>query len=93
MSKVKERKNLRAAKDVTYKSIPIKLSADFSTETFGLTYPNIERKITVNQEFGIRQSCPSKNGGDKNSQKTKPALKELWKGVIWVGIKERQLKS
>lgn len=74
MSKVKERKNLRAAKDVTYKSIPIKLSADFSTETFGLTYPNIERKITVNQEFGIRQSCPSKNGGDKNSQKKKSLL-------------------
>jgi hypothetical protein len=58
-------KTVREKKQITYKSKPIKITADFSTETLkarwhGVRYSRHRMKITSTLGYSTQQNCHSK---------------------------------
>ena len=99
MKKVKERilKTAREKQRVSYKGTPIKLSADFSTETLQarrewhnifkvLKGKNLQPRILYPARLSFRIEVEIKNFSDKQKLKgysnTKPILKEILKGLL-----------
>ena len=99
MAKVKDREDSRGSKRKTknYKGTPIRLSADFSTETLQarrewqdifkvLKGKNLQPSILYPARLSFRIEVEIKNFSDKQKLKgysnTKPILKEILKGLL-----------
>ena len=99
MAKVKESilKAAREKQSVSYKGIPIRLSADFSTETLQnrrewqdifkfLKGKNVQPRILYPARLSFRIEGETKNFSDKQKLKEysniKPILKETLKGLL-----------
>ena len=101
MAKVKDKERIpKAAREkqrVNYKGIPLRLSADFSTETLQarrewqnifkvLRGKNLQTKILYPARLSFRIGGEIKKFSDKQKLKeysnTKPILKEILKGLL-----------
>ena len=99
MTEVKERvlKAAREKQRVSYKGTPIRVSADFSTETLQarkewqdifkvLKGKNLQPRILYPAKLALRMEGERKNFSDKQKPKeyisTEPTLKEILKGVL-----------
>nr|KAF6379150.1 hypothetical protein mMyoMyo1_009979 [Myotis myotis] len=99
MPRAKDKENLKSSKrkTVTYKGVPIRLSADFSTETMQarrewqeifkvMNSKNLQPRLLYPAKLSFRIEGQIKNFTDKEKLKgfitTKPVLYEMLKGIL-----------